>query len=114
MVYDFLMKYVFLAIFVLLAAQPLQASLSDMCGAQGTSFTPHGDMDNMDCCGQDPTESSDNCDPMSHCGACVAGVVTVSTDTTNAISPTNFRQYLPDTGEPLKRFSSPLFRPPIG
>lgn len=113
MVYDFLMKYVFLAIFVLLAAQPLQASLSDMCGSQGTSFTTHGDMDDMDCCDQDPTGSSDNCGPMSHCGTCTAGVVTVSTDTTNAIFVTDPRSHLPGTGEPLSRFNSPPFRPPI-
>ncbi len=109
------MKYIFLAIFVLLAAaaQPLQASLCDMCDAQGTSHSQHGDMGDMDCCGQDSTPSSDNCDPMSHCGACTAGPVIVSINTTNIVFAVNPRQFLPDTDKPLSRFNSPPFRPPI-
>jgi len=111
--YNAAMRYIFLAIFVFLAAQPLQASPCDMHDAQGTSQAQHGDMNDMDCCGHDSIPPSDNCDPLSHCGACTAGVVTVDFDSTIAVFATNPRLHLLDTGEPLSRFNSPPFRPPI-
>ena len=108
------MKYIFLAIFVLSVAQPLQASLSDMCDAQNTSHARHGAVNDVDCCEHDPTESSDSCDPISHCGTCTAVIVAVSTDRANAVSAVRSGQYLPAASAPLSRFNSPLFRPPIG
>ena len=53
------MKYVLLAIFVLIAAQPLQASYCDICDGQDSGQSQHGnmnestmdnDMQDMDCC----------------------------------------------------------------
>ena len=107
------MKYIFLAIFVFLAAQPLQASLCDMCDAQETSQAQHGDMNDMDCCDQEPDGSSDNCDPMSHCGACTAGVVAVSADTAGTAIAISTHRYQPGTAEFLHRVNPPPFRPPI-
>jgi len=112
------MKYVLLAIFVLFAAQPLQASPCDMCDGQNTGHSQHGDMhdgdmQNMDCCDHEPADTGDGCGSMSHCGACTAGVMAINPSVANAIFSTSSRQYLPDTGEPLNRFNSPPFRPPI-
>ena len=108
------MKYVLLAIFVLFAAQPLQASSCDMCDGQNTGHSQHdSDMQDMDCCDHDPADTDDGCDAMSHCGACTAGVMAIYPSTVNAIFSTNSRQYLADTGDPLNKFSSPPFRPPI-
>ena len=117
------MKYVLLAIFVLLAAQPLRASLCDMCDAQETTQGAHGDMDHgdmdhgnmqdMDCCDQDPAGSHDSCDSMSHCGACTASVVVLNADMAISIFTVVSHQFLSDAGEPLYRIKSPPFRPPI-
>lgn len=118
MVYYSFMKYVILAIFVLLAAQPMQVSSCDMHDAQQTS--QHGshdmnqdDMGSMDCCDQDPSMPSDGCDSIFHCGACPTGVMAFSSITLNVGFKSNARLYLPDTGEPLSSFISPLFKPPI-
>jgi hypothetical protein len=122
------MKYVLLAIFVLFAAQPLRASMFDMCNDQGTTQgshgdmpqedmhggdMSHGDMQDMDCCEQDPADSHDSCDSMSHCGACTASVVALNADMAISVFTVVSRQYLSDTGEPLYRIKSPPFRPPI-
>ncbi|MGB5291764.1 MAG: hypothetical protein WBN41_09995 [Lysobacterales bacterium] len=112
------MKYVFLAIFVLLASQPLQVSSCDMHDSQQTSQhgsrdMNHDDMQSMDCCDHDPAMPSDGCDSVFHCGACPSGVMAFSSITLNAIFKTGSRLYLPDTGEPLSNFSPPLFKPPI-
>jgi len=123
------MKYVLLAIFVLFAAQPLRASLCDMCNGQGAtesvdnhvhgSDMNHGDMQDMDCCdhdsadSHDPLDSNDSCDSMSHCGACTASVVVLDANSAFSVYTTASRQYLSGTGEPLYRVKTPPFRPPI-
>ena len=112
------MKYVFLAIFVLIAAQPMQASSCDMHDAQETSHHDSGKMNHddgksMDCCDHDPSVPSDNCESMFHCGACPAGVLAFNSFTINVIFKTDSRLYMPDTGEPLSGFSPPPFKPPI-
>ena len=117
-VYDSVMKYVLLAIFVLFATQPLQASPCDMCDGQNLGHSQHGDMPDhdmgdMDCCDHDPAGTDDGCGSMSHCGACTAGVMVISPTVANPIFSSDSRQYSPDTGEPLSRFNSPPFRPPI-
>lgn len=99
------------------AAQPLQASFCDMHDAQETELSSHGnmnhdDMQDMDCCNQD-SAVMDQCGSMSHCGACTAGVVSLDANVAIAGFMVNKNQYLPDTGEPLSRFKSPPFRPPI-
>ncbi|MDX2417612.1 MAG: hypothetical protein QNK19_09150 [Xanthomonadales bacterium] len=112
------MKYLFLAIFVLLAAQPLQVSSCDMHDSQQTSQhgshdMNHDDSQSMDCCDHDPSVPSDSCDSMSHCGVCTAGVSAFDYFSNNAISKLNSRLVLSDTGEPLSRFNPPPFKPPI-
>ena len=124
------MKFVLLAFFVLIAAQPLQATYCDMHASQGTSHDQHGDMQNhhamdtdmdmdmdtdggMDCCDHDPSDPSDGCDAMSHCGAASAGAVTIDSTPVSVAFATNPQLHLANSGQPLTRFSSPPFRPPI-
>jgi len=116
------MKYVFLAIFILFAAQPVQATSCGMCdGHNGTMSgdsmhedSMHDDHEQpMDCCDQDPAESGDSCDAMSHCGACVVGVVAINASTLSTFFNLESQQFLPPGDEPVSSFSSPPFRPPI-
>ena len=120
--YHTVMKYLFLAIFVLLAAQPFQASYCDMQQPQETSHDghdmQHGSMANadetgMDCCDHDPSTPSDSCDSMSQCGACVIAVFAINPSTVITIFNIDSRLYSADINEPLSSFSSPPFRPPI-
>ena len=112
------MKYVFLAIFVLFATQPVQAAPCDMHDAQGISHSQHGDMqDNndpdTDCCDHEPLDSSDNCDSMSHCGASLASFATIDTSPATVVFVEPSLRHLANSGEPLSQFYSPPFRPPI-
>ena len=112
------MKYVLLAIFVLFAAQPVQAAC-DMHDAQNTTHGQHGDMNgdngsDLDCCDEDPSSPPENCDSMLHCGACVMGVASINAgtiSTTFDALPTH--RYAAETNGPTNRFLSPPFRPPI-
>ena len=112
--YNATMKYVLLAIFVLFAAQPLQAESCDMQAAQGSAHGQHDMQDDMgsdmDCCDQEP---SDNCNSISHCGACTAGVVSIHTSLLSAIFPSSEDPLITATGELRIRFNPPPFRPPI-
>jgi hypothetical protein len=108
------MKYIFLAILLLLAVQPLQASLYDMCDVQGTGHSQHGHMDDLDCCDYDPTELSGSCASMSHCGALTADIMAPRAGMPHSGLATKARQYLPGTSEPSSNFNPPPFRPPIG
>jgi hypothetical protein len=115
--YDVVVKYVLLAIFVLFAAQPLQAAPCDMHDTQGTTHNQHGDMQensdmDMDCCDHDPSAPADNCDSQFHCGASTAAV-TINSGTVNVNFSPGSRHFLPGSGEPISAFSSPPFRPPI-
>jgi len=117
-VYDSVMKYVFLAIFVLIAAQPMQVSSCKMHDTQQASHSGshdmnHDDGQDMDCCDHDPSVPSDSCDSVSHCGATTAGVMAFSSIAVNVIFNSNSRLYQSDTGEPLSRFKSPPYKPPI-
>ena len=117
-VYDSAMKYVFLAIFVLIATQPTQVMSCDMHDSQQTSNSgahnmDHGDMPDMDCCDHDPSVPSDNCDSTSHCSPCTAGVMALTSYTVSTIFKASSRLYLSDTGEPSSRFKSPPYKPPI-
>ena len=117
------MKYVFLAFFVLFAAQPMQVSGCDMYQSQGTTHGGHtempghdmddGEAADMDCCDHDPSMPSGECDSMSHCGACTAGVVSIDSSTANLIFSVVCRQYAADTNAPLSNYTPPPFRPPI-
>lgn len=122
-VYDYTMKYVVLAIFVLIASQPMQVTSCDMHESQqtsqhGSNKMDHGDMDHgdgndMDCCDHDPAVPSDNCDSMVDCSACTAAVMAFSIFTIDTIFKVDSQMYLPDIEEPLSRFNPPPFKPPI-
>jgi len=101
----------------MIAAQPLQGSFCDLHDAQGTELGQHGtmnhdDMQDMDCCDQDIADM-DQCGSMSHCGACAASVAALDAYLANSSFSTEACPYMPATGEPLNRFKSPPFRPPI-
>jgi len=116
--YHIVMRYIFLAIFVLIATQPVQLMSCDMHDSQQTSQNAHHDMDHddgqaMDCCDHDPSMPTDQCDSMSHCGAATAGALAFNSVSFNTVFKTVSRLYLPDTGEPLSRFNPPPYKPPI-
>ena len=117
-VYDSAMKFALLAIFVLFAAQPLQAASCDMQDGQINIHSQHGNMhddngDGMDCCDDDPVGTDDGCSSMSQCGTCPAGLAAVKPSLVNVIFNTDSQQYLTTGDAPACRFSTPPFRPPI-
>lgn len=112
------MKYVFLAIFVLIAAQPSHAAPCDMHAAQQTSHHGSHDMGHDrgqpgDCCDHEPSMPAGHCDSLFHCGACPAGVMAIGVLTINTVFATNVRLQVPDTGEPSSSFNPPPYKPPI-
>jgi hypothetical protein len=112
------MKYVLLAILVLFAAQPVQASACDMHDGQNSSHSQHGNMhdDNdqaMDCCADEPTDMDENCGSMDQCGACPASLAAVKPSIVSIIFNSGSNQFLAASNAPMCRFSSPPFRPPI-
>jgi hypothetical protein len=111
------MKYVLLAIFVLFAAQPVQASACDMHDGQSSAHSQHGNMhDNsdhgIDCCDNDGADVGDGCS-MEQCGTCPAGLSAVKPSVVNVIFNSDSEQYISASNAPMCRFSSPPFRPPI-
>lgn len=116
--YYIVMKYVFLAIFVLISTQPVQVLSCDMHDSQQTSHSAshpmdHDDGQDMDCCDHDPSTTPGQCDSMFHCGTGTTGVLAFNSLTVNTTFKTVSRLYLPDTGEPLSQFNPPPYKPPI-
>lgn len=113
------MKYLFLAIFVLIAAQPpVQLSMCDLHDAQqsaqqGSHDTGHGGGRKMDCCDHDPGMPPDHCNPVFHCGSHSVGVMAFNVFTISVMFMPGDRLDLSDTGEPLIHFHPPPFKPPI-
>jgi len=113
------MKYIFLAIFVLIAAQPpMQVSACDMHDAQqssqhGSHGMDHGGGPKMDCCDHDPGMPADHCNPAFHCGAHSLGAMAFNTFAISVSFAPGDRLNLPDAGEPLSLFIPPPFKPPI-
>jgi hypothetical protein len=121
-VYHIVMKYIFLAIFVLFAAQPFRASFCDMHESPEPPHSGHDmqsgpmvhdDGSAMDCCDHDPSTPVDDCETMSDCGACTPAVLAIVTFPLVAFYHSDTTQYFSDTGGPVNSFSSPPFRPPI-
>jgi hypothetical protein len=106
------MKYVFLAIFVLLSAQPLQASFCDMETAQTIHHEHSEDGHKMDCC-DDPTEADDECATMDHCGGCTIGTLSVGTSSMSMNFMVGTRQCHPDYDNKLSNINAPPLKPPI-
>ena len=112
------MKYIFLAIFVLLATQPVQVTSCSMHDAQqsaqhGSHDMDHGGGQNMDCCDHDPGMPSDQCNPIFHCGAHSLGFMAFDAFTPSVLFIPDERPDLPATGEPLSNYIPPPFKPPI-
>lgn len=124
------MKYVLLAIFVLFAAQPLQASYCDMCDGQDTGDSQQGSMHDvamtdhgndhqidsgqeMDCCDSEPDGSDDGCTPQSHCGASTSSLAVINAVTADLLFSTHSEQISTNFSGVLNRTDSPPFRPPI-
>jgi hypothetical protein len=111
------MKHVILAIFILIAVQPVQASLCAMDMDMGMEHGAQHEMDtdgsHPDCCDNDKQGPSGPCDPQMHCGAAPAGVAVLDLGPDSATVPVagllpSFRT------KPLSpSFDSPPFRPPI-
>jgi hypothetical protein len=116
-VYDSVMKYVFLAIFVLIAAQPVQAKVCDMNDAQNSGHSQHGSMHDtsdtgMDCCEGDASGMDENCS-MEQCGTYAAGMTAIKPSLLNLVFNTGSQQFISAVDAPMHSSSSPPFRPPI-
>ncbi len=73
-----------------------------------------GDTSMADCCDHNRSDTPDGCDPLSHCGACVAAAVFIDVTTTNVMISTTGQQFLTVAAPLHVRTHSPPFRPPIG
>jgi hypothetical protein len=106
------MKQVILAILIVIAAQPLQASFCAMDMGQDMQHAMDVGGSDMDCCSHDQPGSSD-CDPQMHCGAVPAGVAVLDAGLVFNTAPVS--GHLPlFRNRPLSpSFDSPLYRPPI-
>ena len=109
------MKHLILALLILIAAQPLQAS---SCGIDtGVDHSVHqavdSDRSSSDCCDHDEHEPVDFCDPLVHCGAVPAGLAVLCASLDPGAVPAIGR--LPSfKSQPLfAHFDAPPFRPPI-
>jgi len=104
------MKHVILALLILFAAQPVQASFCSMDMNMGDMDMS---MDDSDCCNHEQPDSSDSCDPKMHCGAAPAGVAVLDAGLDSRAVPLS--GLLPSfKNRPLSpSFDSPLYRPPI-
>ena len=116
------MKQVILAILIVIAAQPVQASLCSMNMDMGDmnmgmdhvmQQAPEAPCPDADCCDHDDTDTSHSCDSPAHCGAAPAGVAVLDASLDSRAVPIG--GLLPSfKNRPLSpSFDSPLFRPPI-
>ena len=113
------MKHVILAIFILIAVQPVQASLCamdmdmDMDMDHGAQHEMETDRSHPDCCDNDKQDPTGSCDPQLHCGAAPASAAMLDLGPDSATiplagQPPSFKN------RPLSpSFDSPPFRPPI-
>jgi len=111
------MKYVLLAMFVLFAAQPVQAAACDMHDGQNSSHSQHDNMHGgndtgMDCCKGETSGMDESCS-MEQCAACPAGLTAIKPSLAKVIFISDSQQFLAASDAPLCRFKSPPFRPPI-
>lgn len=112
------MRYILLAIFVLIASQPVQVFSCDMQNAQqsaqhGSHDMGHDGGQKKDCCDHDPGMPTDHCNPVFHCGAHSMGVMVFDASTLDVPFIPGDNLDLPDDGEPLSFFTPPPFKPPI-
>jgi len=106
------MKQVILAILIVIAAQPLQASVCAMDMGQDMQHAMDVGGSDPDCCDHDQPESSD-CEPLMHCGAAPAGVAVLDAGIVFRAVPLIGQLPLFRTGPLSPSFDAPLYRPPI-
>ena len=111
------MRYVILALLILLAAQPAQASFcsTDMGMGDTTPVMDHAMPQTPDtnCCDHEDQDSSQSCDPLAYCGAVPAGAAVLAAGLD--FVPVLIAARLPsfNNGPLIPSFDSPLYRPPI-
>jgi hypothetical protein len=119
--YHWDVKQVILAILIVIAAQPLQASVCSMdmemnmgMGMDhGMKHAPDAPSPDADCCDHDDTNTPHSCDSAANCGAAPAGAA-VFDDGFDA-GTVLIAGRLPSfkNGPLTPSFDSPLYRPPI-
>ncbi len=111
--YHWDMKQVILAILIVIAAQPLQASFCAMDMDQEVHHSMDSGGSDPGCCDHEQPDSSDSCDPQMHCGAAPASVAVLDAGlVSHAIPVTGLLASFND--RPLSpSFDFPLYRPPI-
>lgn len=112
------MRFILLAIFVLIASQPVQVSACDMHDApqsaqHGSHDMDHGGGQKMDCCDHDPGMPSDHCNPAFHCNAHSMGAMAFDAISLSVVYIQGDRLDWPDSSPPLSNFTPPPFKPPI-
>ena len=116
------MKQVILAILIVIAAQPVQASLcsmdmtmSDMNMAMDHVMqqAPELPCHDADCCDHDDSDTSHSCDSPVHCGAAPAGaaVLDAGFDAGTVLIAGRLPSF--KNGPLTPSFNSPPYRPPI-
>jgi hypothetical protein len=107
------MKHVILALLIVIAAQPLQASFCSMDMGQAAQHMMDTEGSGADCCNHEQPDSSDSCNPQMHCGAAPAGVAVLDAGIFSRAVPVS--GLLPSfKNRPLSpSFDLPLYRPPI-
>lgn len=111
------MKHVILALLILIAVQPVQASLcamdmhmGDMNAVMDHAMQPAPD---ADCCDHNGPDSSRSCNSLSYCGTAPAGaaVLTAGLDFVTTYMVGRLPSF--NNGALTPSFDSPLYRPPI-
>jgi hypothetical protein len=116
------MKQVILAILIVIAAQPVQASLCSMDMGMGDMNmgmnhvmpqAPDAPSPDADCCDHDGKDTSQSCDSPAHCGAAPAGaaVLDAGFDAGTVLPAGRLPSF--KNGPLTPSFDSPPYRPPI-
>lgn len=113
MMYYWDVKQLILALLIVIAAQPLQASLCTMDTGQSMHHAMDAGGSDADCCDHEQPDSSNSCDPLMHCGAAPAGVAVLDATFDSPTAPVS--GLLPSfiNGPLSPSFDPPLYRPPI-
>lgn len=116
------MKNVILALFVLFAAQPVQASfctmdlyMGDMKSAMDHVMQPAAaaPVPDVDCCEHEDTDTSRSCDSTAFCGATPASAAVLEAGLNSGTVLMVRRLPLFKNSPLTPSFDSPLYRPPI-
>jgi len=108
-----MMKQVILALLIVIAAQPLQASLCAMDMGQEVQHLMNAGGADSHCCDHEQPDSTDSCDPQMHCGAAPAGVAVLDAGPDSQSAPVAGLLFSFKNRPLSSSFDSPLYRPPI-